>query len=91
MTDYVCTVGYIHTADEKNNSFGQEYEPIYMYADEMGKPNVELDNYIQSVWFETYEDGCKVLVKILKARTENDLKILETFNNLSEKYPEALI
>ena len=90
-TDFVCCVGYIHTSEEKDSMIGQEYEPVYMYEDADGQPNVELENFIQGVWFETYEEGCKVLTRILKARVENDAKILSTFTELAEKYPEALI
>ena len=90
-TDYVCCVGYIKTSDEKDPFEGQEYEEIYDHDGEYDYPNVELHNYLDGVWFETYEEGCKVLVKILQARTENDITILETFKELAEKYPEALI
>ncbi len=93
-TDYVCCDGYIETEDEKDPNEGCEYEPVYMYKTKgslLGEANVELNNFIQGIWFETYEEGCKVLAKILQARTENDVTILASFKALAEKYPEALI
>lgn len=90
-TDYVCCVGYIQTEDEKDSTEGSEYEPIFGHDGVEDYPNVELNQYIPGLWFETYEEGCKVLTKILQARTDNDATILATFKELAEKYPEALI
>jgi len=90
-TNYICTIGYIETEDEKDPNCDTAYETIYDHDRDDSYPNIELTNFIPGVWFETYEEGCKVLAKILRARTENDTKILETFNTLAEKYPEAII
>ena len=90
-TDYVCAVGYINTEDENDPNCDSAYETIYDHDGPDDYPNIELTNFIPGLLFETYEEGCKVLAKILSARTENDAKILETFKTLSEKYPEALI
>jgi len=90
-TDFVCCVGYIYTEDEKDPNTVFDFEPIYDHDGVEDYPNLELNQYIPGLWFETYEEGCKVLTRILKARTENDANILATFNELAEKYPEALI
>jgi len=88
-TDYVCCDGYVREGDDSNSTLS--FEDVYMYEDTKGQPNVELDNFLKGIWFETYEEGCKVLTKILHTRTMNDNTILGTYNKLVEKYPEAII
>ena len=90
-TNYVCCVGYMRTEEEKDPNDIYEYEPIFDHHGEDGHPIGELNQFIPGLWFETYEAGCKVLTRILQARTDNDITIVSTYNELAEKYPEALI
>ncbi len=92
-TDFVCTVGYIQDEKDKDPNCDESHEAVYMHdAQPKSKfGNVELDNFLKGIWFETYEEGCKVLTKILHTRTMNDNTILGTYNKLVEKYPEAII
>ena len=74
-TNYVVTVGYLIDNDER--VFTREGN--------------ELRNFIPGMTFETYEEGCRILTKILKQRCQNDKDINETFEEMSKQFPEALI
>ena len=88
VTDFVVTSGWIKTEDEKDPNCDEAFESIYT---DNTKFAGELHQYLPGVFFDTYEEGCKVLVKILRYRTNNDLTIRKTYNDLVEKYPEAAI
>ena len=93
-TDYVCCVGYIHTDEEKDpdETYGYgEVQPVYACDDAEHYSQVELNQYIPGLWFDTYEEGCKVLATVLQARMINEATIRSTYEELAEKYPEALI
>jgi len=87
-TDFVVTVGWIKTEDEKDPNCDEAFESIYTDNIEFA---VELNQYLPGVYFDTYEEGCRVLVKILRDRTVNDATILKTFNELAEQFPEAVV
>ena len=86
-TDFVVTVGWIKT-EEKDSETIDEYTPIYMNETEH---SLELNQYLPGVYFDTYEEGCRALVKILGIRTRNDVKILETYKRLAEQFPESIL
>ena len=87
-TDFVVTIGWIKTEDEKDPRCDEAYEAIYTDNTEYA---AELNQYLPGIYFDTYEEGCRVLVKILRDRTINDATILDTYNELVEQFPEAAI
>lgn len=87
-TNFVVTSGWIKTEDEKNPNCEEAFDSIYAFDEEY---STEINQYLPGVFFDTYEEGCKVLVKILRDRTNNDLTIRKTYDELVEKYPEAAI
>jgi len=88
-TDYVVAVGFIKTEEEIERSMDDEPEnTVYMYDDVVSS---ELYNFLPGIVFDSYEEGCRVLVKILSTRTKNDKKINNTYLTLLDEFPEGLL
>lgn len=89
-TDFVVAVGYVAEDHEKDQYNPGDFDPVYS-EDDNHEIGVELDNFLPGVFFKTYEEGCKVLTKLLAVRCSHDINIRETFNRLVEEYPEYAI
>jgi len=85
-TDFVVTTGYISEPHEKDNHNPGDYNPVY--SKDKG---VEFENYLPGVFFNSYEDGCKMLTKVLAVRCTYDVTIRETFDKLVSQYPECAV
>jgi len=89
-TDYVVTVGFIKTEEEIALSMGDEPKnTVYMYNDNMAR--VELHNFLPGIVFDSYEEGCRVLVKILSTRIKYDKEINKTYLTLLDEFPEGVL
>ena len=90
VTGYVCCIGYLSKI-ESDDAVLYEYDPIYMYPDDLGQPNVELENKFPGLWFETYEEGAKVLTKFLHNTLSYYPEMKQISDMLSDRYPEVIV
>lgn len=77
-TDFVVTVGYV--ADMSSRSIWANPGGTFL-----------LETPFEGLYFETQEEGEKVLLKYLRVRQVENIKITDTMKDLSHQYPEALL
>jgi hypothetical protein len=88
IAEFVVASGYVTEMHEKDHHNPGDYNPVFS-SDNI--KSVEYKNYIPDVFFNSYEEGCKVLTTLLSRRCEYDLTIREIFEKLVKHYPEYAI
>ncbi len=78
-------IGYIKEEHEKDPN------TVSSYADVFDENKNYMRNYLNGVFFDSYEQGLKTLTKILSSRYEFNNIQNTLCDKLIEKYPEAIV